>query len=165
MQSKIEGMAELEAAFKRLGKMPSRALTPAVKKGTKIWEKAAKSNAPEDTGLLKKAITTFPEKSKKKGKKVFRIVFDKAYNDDFQKKHKPGTGTNKTKRKADSEGNVTAYYPASQEYGFFAKNGRYIPGYHYMRDAAEQNAAIASKVIISELTKKAVKEWNKKNGI
>ena len=54
-----------------------------------------------------------------KGKKVYRVVFDRAYNDVFQKKN--------------SDGKVTGYYPISQEYGFLHATARYIPGYRFIQ--------------------------------
>ena len=88
--------------------------------------KDAKSDAPVDTGNLKRGMKLKGERSKQKGKKVYRIVFDSAMNDIFQKK--------------DSSGKVIAYYPISQEYGFFAKNGRYIPGYRFLHNSLQNNS-------------------------
>ena len=82
--------------------------------------KSARKNAPQgDTGELKGGMKLIGEKSRTKGKKVYQVVFDRSKNNVFQKKNK--------------DGKVTGYYPASQEYGFFAKNGRYISGYHFMK--------------------------------
>lgn len=136
---KIEGMKELERSFKKLGKVPQKCVTPAAKKGMNIALKSAKKNAPEDTGELKKGMKLIGEKSKIKGKKVYQVVFDRAKNDIFQKKNK--------------EGKVIGYYPASQEYGFFTKNGRYIPGFHFMKRAMEDNSEAITKKIVTEVGK------------
>ena len=122
---KIEGMKELKRSLKRLGKVPQKHVTSSAKKGMNIALKNAKANAPYDTGALKKGIILVGEKAKAKGKKVYRIVFDRAMNDVFQKRNK--------------EGKVTGYYPVSQEYGFFARDGRYIPGFRFIRDSLTDN--------------------------
>ena len=86
----------------------------------------AKANAPYDTGALKKGMKLQGERSRYKGKKYIRLYLTHAMNDVFQKKNK--------------QGEVTGYYPISQEYGFFAKNGRYIPGFRFIHGSLEDNA-------------------------
>lgn len=135
----IQGMKELQKSIKKLGQVPQKCVTPAAKKGMNIAIKAARKNAPIDTGELKKGMKLVGEKSSTKGKKVYQVVFDRAKNDIFQKKNK--------------EGKVIGYYPASQEYGFFAKNGRYIPGYHFMKKAMEDNSGAISQKIVDEMGK------------
>lgn len=137
---KIEGMKELQKSIKKLGKVPQKCVTPAARKGMNIALKSAKAAAPVDTGMLKKGMKLAGEKSKYKGKKVYRIVFDRAYNDIFQKPNK--------------QGKITGYYPVSQEYGFFAKNGRYIPGYRFIHATFESNTSRIEKTIVSEMKKK-----------
>lgn len=139
MKVKIEGMKELERSFRKLGKVPQKCVTPAAKKGMNIALKSAKKNAPEDTGALKGGMKLIGEKSRVKAKKVYQVVFDRSKNDIFQKKNK--------------EGKVIGYYPASQEYGFFAKNGRYIPGFHFMKRAMEDNSGTITRKIVSEVGK------------
>lgn len=136
---KIEGMKELKKSIDKLGKVPQKCVTPAAKKGMNIAFKSAKSNAPIETGALKKGIKLAGEKARVKGKKVYRIVFDRAMNDVFQKKNK--------------KGKVTGYYPVSQEYGFFAKNGRYIPGFHFVQKGLNDNANAITKKIVDEMGK------------
>jgi hypothetical protein len=133
-------MKELERSLKRLGKVPQKHVTSSSRKAMNIVLKDAKANAPYDTGMLKKGIVLKGERSRSKGKKVYRVVFDRAYNDVFQKKNK--------------DGKVTGYYPVSQEYGFFAKNGRYIPGYRFIRDSLTDNVGRIEKTIVSEMKKK-----------
>lgn len=136
---KIEGMKELEKSIKKLGEVPQKCVTPAAKKGMNIALKNAKINAPEDSGQLKKGMKLVGEKARVKGKKVYQVVFDRSKNDIFQKKN--------------AQGKVIGYYPASQEYGFFARNGRYIPGYSYLRRALEDNSRIIEKKIVDEMSK------------
>lgn len=137
---KVEGMKELEKSLKKLGRVPQKHVTASARKGMNVALKDSKANAPYDTGTLKKGIVMKGEKAKVKGKKVYRIVFDSAMNDVFQKKNK--------------EGKVTGYYPVSQEYGFFAKNGRYIPGYRFISDSLIDNTSKIEKTIVSEMKKK-----------
>ena len=137
---KVEGMKELERSLKKLGKVPQKHVTASAKKGMNISLKDSRANAPYDTGMLKKGIVLKGERSRYKGKKVYRVVFDRAMNDVFQKKNK--------------EGKVTGYYPVSQEYGYFAKNGRYIPGYRFIHDSLTDNVSKIGKTIVSEMKKK-----------
>ena len=137
---RIEGMKQLEKSLKKLGKVPQKHVTASSKKGMNIVLKDAKANAPYDTGMLKKGIKLVGERSRTKAKKVYRVVFDRAMNDVFQKKN--------------AEGKITGYYPVSQEYGFFAKNGRYIPGYRFVRDSLTDNVGKIEKTIVTEMKKK-----------
>lgn len=141
---KVEGMDELERSLKKLGKVPQKHVTASAKKGMNISLKDSRANAPYETGALKKGIVIKGEKSKDKGKKVYRIVFDRAYNDVFQKKNK--------------DGKITGYYPVSQEYGYFTKNGRYIPGYRFISDSLTDNVSKIEKTIVSTMKTKIDKE-------
>lgn len=141
---KVEGMKELEKSLKKLGKVPQKHVTASSKKGMNISLKDSKANAPYDTGQLKKGIILKGERSRVKAKKVYRVVFNSAMNDTFQKKNK--------------EGKVTGYYPVSQEYGFFAKSGRYIPGYRFISDSLTDNVSKIEKTIVYEMKKKIDQE-------
>ena len=137
---KIEGMRELERSLKKLGKVPQKHVTSSSRKAMNIVLKGSRANAPVDTGMLKKGIKLVGERAKVKGKKIYRVVFDRNMNDVFQKKNK--------------EGKVTGYYPVSQEYGFFAKNGRYIPGYRFIHDSLADNTQKVEKTIVDEMKKR-----------
>lgn len=141
---KVEGMKELQRSLKKLGDIPQKHVTASSKKGMNIALKSSKANAPYDTGQLKKGIKLVGEKSKTKGKKVYRIVFDRAMNNVFQKKN--------------SEGKITGYYPISQEYGYFAQNGRYIPGYRFIGDSLTENTQKIGKTIVDTMKKKIDQE-------
>lgn len=143
----IEGMKELQKSLEKLGKVPQKHVTASAKKGMNIPLREAKAKAPVDTGALKRGIILVGEKSKTKGKKVYRIVFDRAYNDIFQKKNK--------------KGQVTGYYPVSQEYGYFAKNGRYIPGYRFIHNSLNNNAQKVEKTIVDTMQSKIDQEIRK----
>lgn len=140
-------MRELQKSLKKLGKVPQKHVTASARKGMSIVLKDAKANAPYDTGALKKGMKLQGERSRYKGKKVYKIIFDPAMNDVFQKKNK--------------QGEVIGYYPISQEYGFFAKNGRYIPGYRFIHDSLEENAEKMEKTIVTTMKQKIDTEIRK----
>ena len=141
---RIEGMRGLQKSLERLGKVPQKHVTSSSRKGMNIVLKQSRATAPVDTGALKKGMKLKGERSRDKAKKVYQVIFDPRYNDIFQKKNK--------------EGKITGYYPVSQEYGFFAKNGRYIPGYRFIRDSLTDNVGRIEKTIVSEMKKKIDKE-------
>lgn len=132
-RSGIDGMAELERAFKELGKVPQTAASKAARAGGGIAHKAAKSNAPVDEGNLKQGLILKRERKSKPGKVVYDVEMDPAKSDIFVKTSKVG------KR---------SYYPASQEYGFLTVDGGYVPGYRYMRRAiTEHDTEIEKKIL------------------
>ncbi|MGB4703007.1 MAG: HK97 gp10 family phage protein [Syntrophomonadaceae bacterium] len=141
---KVEGMKELKRSLDKLGKVPQKHVTSASKKGMNIVLKQSRANAPVDTGMLKKGIKLVGERAKVKGKKIYRVVFDRNMNDVFQKKNK--------------EGKVTGYYPVSQEYGFFARDGRYIPGFRFIHNSLADNTQKVEKTIVTTMKQKIDKE-------
>jgi len=148
---RVEGMDELEKSLKRLGKVPQKHVTAASRKAMNIVKKEAQNRAPYDTGALEKGIKLVGEKSRHKGKKVYRIVFDRAMNDIFQKPiQKPGS--------RGGQGKDTGYYPYSMEYGYFAGHGNYIPGFRFIHNAFNDNTRAVEKTIVSEMKKKIDQE-------
>lgn len=137
---KIEGMKELERSMKKLGSVPQKHVTASARKGMNIALKDSRVNAPVDTGALKKGLKLKGERSRDKAKKVYQVAFDAKMNDVFQTK--------------DKDGNINGYYPISQEYGFFAKNGRYIPGYRFISDSLTSNVRGIEKTIVTEMKTK-----------
>ncbi len=136
----IEGMKELQKSIKKLGEVPQKVVTPAARKGMNVALKAARKGGWIDqTGQMRKGMKLIGERSGKRGKKVYQVVFDRAKNDIFQKKNKGGK--------------ITGYYPASMEYGYYARNGRYIPGFHFMRNALVDNGDKVAKTIVEEAGK------------
>lgn len=145
---RVEGMRELERSLKRLGKVPQKHVTATSRKAMSIVLKQARADAPVETGNLKKGIIMVGEKSREKAKKVYRIVFDKKMNDVFQKPVKnPGQSGNPNARSI-------AYYPVSQEYGFFAKDGKYIPGFKFVHDALHSNTHQIEKTVVREMKRR-----------
>ena len=151
---KIEGMKELQRSMKKLGKVPQKHVTSSARKGMNVSIKDARANAPYDTGALKKGIVLKGEKSKLKGKKVYRVVFDRSMNDVFQKPIKnPGS--------RGGSGKNTGYYPISQEYGYFAGDGNYIPGFRFVSDSLTDNVRGIEKTIVSTMKTKIDEEIRK----
>lgn len=137
---KIEGMKELEKALRKLGDVPQKHVTSSSRKAMNIVLKQARATAPYETGALSKGMKLVGERSKTKGKKVYQVVFDRQYNHIFQKPNK--------------DGKITGYYPVSQEYGFFARDGSYIPGYRFIHDSLAENTGNIDKTIVDEMKKK-----------
>ena len=156
---KIEGMEKLQKSLKKLGDVPQKHVTTAARKGMNIVKKQAKADAPYLSGDLQRGIISVAEKTKVKGKKVYRIVFDRAMNDVFQHKAQGAgfryvTVKGKAVKRAVKAGDVTGYYPVSQEYGYFSRGGRYIPGFAFTRKALESKAPAVEKTIVEIMKKK-----------
>ena len=130
---KVEGMKQLERDFKRLGKVPQTIVTQAARAGGRIVLRAAKQNAPEDDGDLKRSLVLKREKRRVRGKTVYDVMHSPHMNYALVKISKEG------KR---------SYYPASQEYGFMTRDGGYVPGYRYLRRAADDNRIQAEKKVL-----------------
>ena len=137
---RIEGIEDINRSLRKLGKVPQRHVTSSARKGMNVVLKDARSNAPEDSGTLKRGMKLQGERSRAKAKKVYQVVFDRGYNHIFQKKN--------------ASGQIVGYYPVSQEYGFFAKNGRYIPGFRFVHQALSSNTRTVERTIVSEMKKK-----------
>lgn len=153
----LQDLPKFHAALKRVEKVPQRAVTKAAGKGATVVRKAVRGEVPVDTGALKRGIMRRPERSRTRGKKVYDVMFDPGMNDVFQKPIKdPGAAGGKSKH---------GYYPASMEYGFLTRslgNGlRYVPGYHFMRKAAESSEFPAKQATIKAFTAELEKEWKK----
>lgn len=137
---KVEGMDKLQRDLKKLGQVPQKHVTSSSRKAMNVVLKQSRATAPYDEGYLEKGMKLKGERSRVKGKKVYQVIFNPDMNHIFQKPNK--------------EGKITGYYPVSQEYGFFAKNGRYIPGYRFIHDSLAENTRKVEKTIVSEMQKK-----------
>lgn len=144
---RVEGMNELQKSLRRLGQVPQKHVTASAKKGMNIPLKQARKEAPVDNGYLKQGMKLKGERSRKKGKKVYQIVFDASMNDVFQKR--------------DKSGKVSGYYPVSMEYGFFDKKGVYHQGsantgwvVGFVHSAFTENARQIENTIVKEMKKK-----------
>jgi bacteriophage HK97-gp10 putative tail-component len=136
------GLEELEAQFRALGKFPKKALTKAAKAGRAEPLAKAKATAPRKTGALSKGIKYIMETPNKRTKTVYRMVFDRKYNDVFSKpiKNKGIYGGKKD----------TGYYPVSQEYGFKTKHG-YKRGKYFIEKAIESTQSSSAQKILTTL--------------
>lgn len=141
---KIEGMEKLQKDLKKLGDVPQKHVTSSSRKAMNIVLKQAEATAPYYTGALSKGMKLKGERSRYKGKKIYQVIFDPKYNHIFQKPNK--------------EGKITGYYPISQEYGFFARDGSYIPGFRFIRNSLTDNTSKVERTIIDEMQKKIDKE-------
>lgn len=158
---KIEGMKELMNSVKKLGKLPQKCVTKAAKAGGNIALKAAKKGGWIDqTGNMRRGIILKGERSRITGKKVYDTMMDPAMNDVFQKTTKSGLRrVTKGKRTKMAKGNY--YYPASQEFGFTTVNGGYVPGFHFLKNAIEDNNSTIESKIVNVLSKAIDKELGK----
>lgn len=157
-QSKLEGFDELERAFRNLEvELPKTVLRKAVKGGADKVLQAARSAAPELTGAIKGGLKVHRERSHTAGKVVYDVYPDPKKNDIFQKPI-----INPVRSKSDY-----AYYPASQEYGFFTRRPgggmvynspggetrhmEKVPGKFYMLTGAELAGEAAKQSIADDL--------------
>lgn len=154
----FEGFGGFAGVLGSMEQVPQKCVTRAAGKGATVVRRAIRNQAPVDSGDLKRGIIREGERSRKKGKKVYDMMFDPAMNDVFQKPIKnPGAAGGE---------NPKGYYPASMEYGFLtrSKGGgySYVPGYHFMRDATVASAGAAARTMVDALNKEIDKEWRKK---
>lgn len=135
-----------------LGKSPQRAVTKAARQAGLVLKRATISEAPEGkTHMLKKGIYLYAERNHgKRGKKVYEVVINRAFNSMFQKPiQHPGALGGK---------NSKAYYPSSMEYGFLARDKGgglvyYSKGVFQTKKKAKEKASWTAKY---EETKEAV---------
>ena len=153
----FEGFGGFVRVLGSMEQVPQKCVTKAAGKGATVARRAIRNQAPVDSGDLKRGIIRTGERGRKKGKKVYDMMFDPAMNDVFQKPIKnPGEAGGTSPK---------GYYPASMEYGFLtrSKGGgySYVPGYHFMRDATVESAGAATRAMVQELNKQIDKEWSK----
>jgi HK97 gp10 family phage protein len=135
--SHIEGMRELERTIQRLESLPQKCVTKAARKGANVALKAARNNAPVESGDLKKGLKLTGERARIRGKKVFQVTFNKNMNHLFVKLSK--------------DGSKRYYYPASQEFGFMTRGGGYTPGYRYLRKSIDEHKAEIERTTVDVL--------------
>lgn len=160
-------MNGLDAMAKTFGKMgdalPDKELAKIVKKAAGPLQAAVVSAAPEKTSQLKDGIILHKERARTPGKTVYDIMMDGKKNAIFQKPIRKRVRSQKP----------YAYYPASQEYGFFTRRpdggmtytrptGEKIkidkvPGKHFMRTGVEVAGKAAETEILGN-TLKAIED-------
>jgi hypothetical protein len=146
-------------------KLDGKQLAAAVKKGAKLVQKSIQSAAPIDTGELRDGLVIIKEKSQIKGKVAYQITPTRQKNDVYQKPiQNPVRSTAKH-----------AYYPASQEYGYFTRrpgggmiyvrsDGRQttvnkVPGKYYMRTGADMVSDRAKDAIAQAVLDMVAREY------
>lgn len=149
----LEGLDRVYKLIKRAGDVSQRSVQLAARKGAVYAQKQAKTDAPVDTGNLKKGIKIYGERSRYKGKKVYMVAFTYSMNDIFQKFNRKAQAEKAKGKKV----SATAYYPASQEYGWILQNGRKMPAKHFLRNAVENHRPQIERIIKDELEKQLEK--------
>lgn len=157
--SELEGFEELARSFaKSAQELPKKNLSKAVRKGAARVQSSVRSVVPEKTGDLRRGLILHKERSRQEGKVVYDLMPDPKKNAIFQKPIQHPVRSKSPK----------AYYPASQEYGFFTRRPgggmaytrpvtgeiKYmdkVPGKYYMRSGAEVSAEAAENTIIGEI--------------
>lgn len=161
---KIEGMDKLKKDLERIGKVPQRHVASASKAGMTIALRDARANAPYDTGELKKGIILSGEKSRYTGKKVYQIIFNPKMNDIYQKKAKYAMKKVRDRSEKGRKYKLILkeyYYPASQEYGYFLRNGLYMPGLRFIHNSLTENTLRISNKMVVTMQKKIDAEIKK----
>lgn len=145
----VEGLNKLMKDIKKLENMPQKQITKGVRRGTNVILHQARAMAPRRTGKLRKKLTLKPERSKKRGKKVMQVTFQKVEKfPEAVKVAKDGT---------------RYYYPASQNFGFRTRNGGYVEGKHFLEGAMQAKSSEAAKVIVEEIGKEIEKTLREGN--
>lgn len=159
-------LKEAIRTFQTMEKQPVRLVTQAARRGATLVKNAAKNGSavPVRTGLLRHAIkVSRVEKSKKRGKKVYDIWFDPAFNKPFQRTKRPIKRPGLLGGKSDHP-----YYPASMEYGYLAHDGHggieFRPGRHFLAKAGEENRGTANAEMARKFISAVEKEWKKRHG-
>lgn len=158
----MSGIREFDDLAKTFGSMEkalsSGELAKIVKPGARSVLSAVVAAAPKDTGALAEGIIDHKERSRYSGKVVYDVYMDPKKNGIFQK---PILQPIRSKI-------PYAYYPASQEHGFFTRradggmtytrpdgsvgNMSKVPGKHFMRTGAE----VAGEAAKSEIADKTI---------
>ena len=162
----VEGFEEFVRVCNSLVKdLEGPDIARAVKKGGKLVQKAIRAAAPADTGALRDGLILVKERTRVKGKAVYQVTPSREKNAVFQKPiQKPVRSTARH-----------AYYPASQEYGYFTRRPgggmtyvrsdgseasmNKVPGKYYMRSGADAAEAAAKDAITRSLLDDIAKKY------
>ena len=166
LEFNFKEMVQFQKALNRVGNLPQKVVKKAATAGGKIAKASVEAAAPVGkTGQLRKGFKQYPEKSRTKGKSVFRFGMSDSdsKNKIFQKKIPDPKAEHPGKRRTNWD---HAYYPASVEYGFLTRstgNGlSYVRGQHFTRKAAEAARPQVESTIIKTVISELEKEWQKK---
>ena len=161
-------MVRLQAALARVGELPRKVVNKAAGKGATIAGRAIRAAAPKGkTRQLSKGFKRMAEKTRTKGKKVYRYGMDPDKDSIFQKDIPDPKAEHPGKRRTNW---THAYYPSSVEYGFLARTSKgglkyvrdKVEGKHFVRKSAEAARPQVEKTIRNELIKDLEKEWQRK---
>lgn len=147
----VEGLNKLMKDIKKLENMPQKQITKGVRRGANVILHEARARASErrKTGKMSKKLALKSERSKKKGKKVFQVTYQKV--DKFPEA---------VKITKDGE---RYYYPSSQNFGFKTRDGEKVDGLHFLECAMRAKSGQAARVIVDEIGKeieKGLREGN-----
>ena len=149
-----EAKAEINAALDRLKAGTQRVATIAALAPAEAELAAAKAAAPVKSGTLRESLVLHMERNRQHGKQVFDVMPTARANSLLQKQViNPGRTANGKKR------STTAYYPASQEYGFATKNGGRVPGKHYMRGSMAAGSESYREAMLQAIEKNVDEAW------
>lgn len=157
---------DLAKTFEKMATaLADKELAPMVKKAALPVRDAARAAAPKKTGLLASGIILHKEKSRHKGKAAYDVYMDPKKNEVFQK---PIKNRVQCARKY-------AYYPASQEYGFFTRRADggmtytradgsaqgidKVPGKHFLRTGAEVAGEAAKEALGNQMLEAIDRAW------
>jgi hypothetical protein len=141
----LRGYDDLVRKMKQVGAPKKLIITRSARAGIAQPYADAVADAPKKTGLLKKGLKKYLEKTKKnkRYKSVMRLRFDPKLEDDFRKPIKrPGLYGGKK---------PTGYYPFSMEYGFKRKYDR-RPGEYFIKNAIEKNEKDSLQKVVDVLS-------------
>lgn len=149
-----ESLKELQTALEQLARADKQTAYRAVLPTAEGLLRRVKNAAPVDTGNLRRGLVLVAEHNRPQGKQAMQVVPTSRMNSVFQRQViRPGRSASGKKRR------TTAYYPASQEYGFATRSGGYVPGRHYMADSMRTGSAAMEKQIIHSLNTELDKIW------
>lgn len=139
--SRVEGLRDLMADISKLDKMPQKQITKGVRRGTNVILKEARARASERhiTGKMSKKLTLKTERSRKRGKKVMQVTYQKV--DKFPEAVKI------------TKDGTRYYYPSSQNFGFDTRDGGHVDGLNFLGGAMQSKGKQAAKVIVDEIGK------------
>lgn len=141
----VEGLNKLMKDISKLDKIPQKQITKGVRRGTNIILKEARLRASERhiTGKMSRKLTLKAERSKKRGKKVMQVTYQKVDKyPEAVKITKDGT---------------RYYYPSSQNFGFKTRDGEKVEGLHFLEGAMQSKSGEAARVIVDEIGKEIEK--------
>lgn len=169
MSFDFEEMDQFQKMLARVEKLPQKVVNKAAGKGATVAGRAVRAAAPRGkTKQLSKGFKRMAEKTRTKGKKVYRYGIDPDKDDIFQKKIPPEKPKRPPGKRRTSWNH--AYYPSSVEYGFLARTSKgglrfvrdKVEGKHFVRKAAESARPQVESTIIKTAMAELEKEWQKK---